>query len=59
MQAEVESVVKERTNIQHLGFQPKTVIMDNLKRAKSLIVPSTWYEGFPITILEALATEHR
>ena len=56
MQAEVESVVKERTNIQHLGFQPKTVIMDNLKRAKSLIVPSTWYEGFPITILEALAT---
>jgi glycosyltransferase involved in cell wall biosynthesis len=56
MQAEVESVVKERSNIQHLGFQPKAVIMDNLKRAKSLIVPSTWYEGFPITILEALAT---
>jgi glycosyltransferase involved in cell wall biosynthesis len=56
MKAEVESVVKERSNIQHLGFQPKAVIMDNLKRAKSLIFPSTWYEGFPITILEALAT---
>jgi glycosyltransferase involved in cell wall biosynthesis len=56
MKAEVESVVKERSNIQHLGFQPTAVIMDNLKRAKSLIFPSTWYEGFPITILEALAT---
>ena len=56
MKAEVESVVKERSNIQYLGFQPKAVIMDNLKRAKSLIFPSTWYEGFPITILEALAT---
>jgi len=33
MRAEVESVVKERKNIQHLGFQPKAVIMDNLKRA--------------------------
>jgi len=56
LQAEVESAVKERNNIIYLGFQPKAVIMDNLKRAKSLIVPSTWYEGFPLTILEALAT---
>ena len=56
MQAEVESVVKERNNIQHLGFQPKTVIMDNLKRAKALIFPSTCYESFGLTIIEALAT---
>jgi glycosyltransferase involved in cell wall biosynthesis len=56
MLPEVESVVKERNNIQYLGFQPKDVIMDNLKRAKSLVFPSTCYEGFPLTILEALAT---
>ena len=56
MQAEVESVVKERNNIQHLGFQPKAVIMDNLKRAKALIFPSTCYESFGLTIIEALAT---
>ena len=56
MQTEVESAVKERSNIQYLGFQPKAVIMDHLKRAKSLVFPSIWYEGFPLTILEALAT---
>lgn len=56
LQEEVESAAKERNNIQYLGFQPKAVIMDNLKHAKSLIVPSIWYEGFPLTILEALAT---
>ncbi|HEX6891393.1 MAG TPA: glycosyltransferase [Chryseolinea sp.] len=56
LQSEVESVVNERRNILYLGFQPKSAIMDHLKRTKSLIVPSTWYEGFPLTILEALAT---
>ncbi len=56
LQEEVESAAKERNNIQYLGFQPKAVIMDNLKHAKALIVPSIWYEGFPLTILEALAT---
>jgi glycosyltransferase involved in cell wall biosynthesis len=56
LQSEVESVVKVRSNILYLGFQPKAAIMDHLKRTKALIVPSTWYEGFPLTILEALAT---
>lgn len=56
MEADVEAAVKERSNIQHLGFQPKAVIIENLKRAKALIFPSTCYEGFPLTILEAHAT---
>ena len=56
MLPEVQSVLKERSNVQHLGFQPKAVIMDNLKRSKALVFPSTCYEGFPLTILEAFAT---
>jgi glycosyltransferase involved in cell wall biosynthesis len=56
LQGDVESVVKERNNIQYLGFQPREVIIDNLKRAKALVFTSTCYEGFPLTILEAHAT---
>lgn len=56
MQEQVESFVKEKPNVQYLGFQTKPAIMDWMKRASALIVPSTWYEGFPITILEAFAT---
>ena len=56
MQEQVESYVKAKQNVKYLGFQSRAAIMDRMKRAKALIVPSTWYEGFPITILEALAT---
>jgi glycosyltransferase involved in cell wall biosynthesis len=43
-------------NIQYLGFQNKTVILDYLRRCRALLFPSVWYEGFPITILEAFST---
>jgi glycosyltransferase involved in cell wall biosynthesis len=56
MQEQVEKFVHERRNIQYLGFQSKAAIMDHMKRAQALIIPSTWYEGFPITVLEAFAT---
>jgi glycosyltransferase involved in cell wall biosynthesis len=43
-------------NIQYLGFQNKSVILEYLRRCKALLFPSVWYEGFPITILEAFST---
>ena len=54
-----EKVVEAaRTNsaITYLGFQNKNVIVEKLKQCKALIFPSEWFEGFPMTILEAFAT---
>jgi glycosyltransferase involved in cell wall biosynthesis len=52
----VEKYAQLNTNIQYLGFQNKSFIIDALKKSKALIFPSLWYEGFPITILEAFST---
>ena len=56
MQEQVKALANERGNVRYLGFQSKQAIMDQLRRASALILPSIWYEGFPISILEAFAT---
>jgi len=52
----VEDYAAENPNIQYLGFRQKAFIIDIMKKAKALIFPSIWYEGFPVTILEAFST---
>lgn len=42
-------------NIEWLGFIAREGVLDYLKRAKALIFPSEWYEGMPMTILEAFS----
>lgn len=42
--------------IHYLGFQNKVSITNHLKKCKALIFPSIWYEGYPLTILEAFST---
>ena len=37
-----------------LGLQSRTQVKSLMARADLLIVPSLWYEGFPMTIVEAL-----
>lgn len=43
-------------NIDYLGLQPAETVIAYMKQAKALIFPSTWYEGMPMTIIEAFAT---
>jgi len=43
-------------NIQYLGYQDKTSVLALLKKARAFILPSTCYEGCPMTILEAFST---
>lgn len=52
----VEACAKKNPNISYIGFQPKKVILDYLKKCKALIFPSLWYEGFPVTLAEAFST---
>ena len=51
----VERHCLENETSKYWGFQNKTFIVDKLKNCKALIFPSIWYEGMPITILEAFA----
>jgi glycosyltransferase involved in cell wall biosynthesis len=52
----VEYYALHNPSISYVGFQPKEIVIDYLKRCKALIFPSTWYEGFPVTIAEAFSS---
>ncbi|MCG8544209.1 MAG: glycosyltransferase [Alphaproteobacteria bacterium] len=38
-----------------MGWQPVASLIDEMRRAAFLIMPSTWYEGFPVTLVLALS----
>jgi len=42
--------------VEFLGFRAKEEILSIIGRARFQIVPSEWYEGFPMVILEAFAS---
>ena len=41
--------------VEALGWRSREDILDLLSEASFLVVPSLWYEGFPLTIIEAFA----
>lgn len=41
--------------VEYLGQQPHARVIEYVKRAAFLVLPSEWYEGFPHVILEAYA----
>ena len=43
-------------DVEALGQLDKTGIFDQLHRAVAMVLPSVWYEGFPVSVLEAFAT---
>ncbi len=53
--AEVEQACRKMKNVTWLKWLPRTEILQRMKRASVLILPSTWYEGFPMTLAEACA----
>lgn len=58
LREEVENTIKSMNNpsIQFLGFRPHEECLELLKSARFMIMPSEWYEGFPMTIREAFAS---
>jgi len=42
--------------IEFLGHRTRDEILNLMQRAKFLLVPSEWYEGFPLVIVEAFAS---
>lgn len=45
-----------RGEVEYLGRLDPDAIVRELQRALALVVPSTWFEGFPMVVLEAYAT---
>lgn len=41
--------------VRFLGFQDRTAVLTAMAGAAALVVPSLWYENFPMTVVEAMA----
>ena len=52
---EVEKASVEMEGVSWLKWLPRAEILQRMKDASVLILPSTWYEGFPMIIAEAFA----
>ena len=52
---EVEKATGNMPGVTWLKWLPRTEILERMKDASVLILPSTWYEGFPMIIPEAFA----
>ena len=50
---EIISKARKSPAIKVLGKKKHTETMEYIRNAKALIFPSTWYEGFPMTIVES------
>ena len=47
--------LKKEIEIEFLGFMDKETLLDQIRNSAFLVVPSEWYEGFPMVLLEAYA----
>ncbi len=52
---EVEKASREMQGVTWLKWLPRADILQRMKDASMLILPSTWYEGFPMILAEAFA----
>ena len=53
---EVMSATEKYANIRFLGPLDHKKVQDAMQECTSLVFPSIWYEGMPMTILEAFST---
>jgi glycosyltransferase involved in cell wall biosynthesis len=53
--SEVEEASEEMDSVTWLKWLPRAEILQRMKDASVLVLPSTWYEGFPMILAEAFA----
>lgn len=54
--AVVARAAQGQAGVDYLGRQPPARVLELMRGARMLIFPSEWYEGFPMTLGEALAS---
>lgn len=55
MQSVVEQAATNFKNITYLGRKNRGEVLDAMRHCSALIFPSIWYEGMPMTIIEAFS----
>ncbi len=55
LKAEVINYAAKYPNIEFLEILDKTAVFKHLKKCTALVFPSVWFEGMPLTIIEAFA----
>jgi glycosyltransferase involved in cell wall biosynthesis len=54
--AEIErACARPGSRLIYLGSMPRSQVVEQMKSAAVLLVPSLWYEGFPMVMVEALS----
>lgn len=57
LRGELEQQARDsRSDVRFLGFLPQQAVYAQLQAARLLVIPSECYEGFPVTVLEGLAS---
>lgn len=51
-----EVAASERLNVEFTGMLSRDSVQELLRRAEFVVVPSEWYEGFPLAVAEAYAS---
>jgi len=46
-------IAQHGLNVEVMGYRPQHEVLVTVRQATVLIVPSEWYEGFPMVVLEA------
>lgn len=56
LRSALENIAKaDRLNIEFMGMRSRSEVLQAVSNAEFLIVPSEWYEGFPMVIAESFA----
>jgi glycosyltransferase involved in cell wall biosynthesis len=56
LRSKLESIAKrENLNVEFAGRLDRPAVLDALQSAELLVIPSEWYEGFPLVVAEAFA----
>lgn len=55
LQQEVIEHTRMNPNVVYLGPQNKATVISHMKACAALIFPSLWYEGLPLTMIEAFS----
>lgn len=56
LSSDVRNAQLTMPNLRWHGWLPKNQVLLRMQHANMLIIPSEWYEGFPVTLLEGFAT---
>lgn len=55
LREKVEREVSELCGVEFLGWLETPAVLEKMKQARFLVLPSEWYEGLPLTLVQAFA----